>query len=79
MKKLIAMLLVIVMVAGMLAGCGAKNKVQLTILPTAYAEEDYAIAFAKDNTELQTKVNGALKELIADGTAAKIIDKYIGD
>ena len=51
----------------------------LSILPTAYTEEDYAIAFAKGNTELQTKVNGALKELIADGTAAKIIDKYIGD
>ena len=43
-----------------------------------YTEEDYAIAFAKGNTELQTKVNEALKELIADGTVAKIIDKYIG-
>ena len=51
----------------------------LSILPTAYTEEDYAIAFAKGNTELQTKVNQALKELIADGTTAKIIDKYIGD
>ena len=51
----------------------------LTILPTAYTEEDYAIAFAKENTELQTKVNNALKELIADGTTKKIIDKYIGD
>ena len=50
----------------------------LKILPTAYTEEDYAIAFAKGNTELQTKVNEALKELIADGTVAKIIDKYIG-
>ena len=77
MKKLIAMLLVIVMVAGMLAGCGAKNKVQLTILPTAYAEEDYATAFAKDNTELQTKVNDALNALIADGTAGSIVAKYI--
>ena len=48
----------------------------LKILETAYAEEDYAICFAKDS-ELTEKVNGALKELIADGTVQKIIDKYI--
>ncbi len=47
------------------------------ILDTEYANEDYAICFAKENTELQTKVNAALKELIADGTVQKIIDKYI--
>ncbi len=49
----------------------------LKILDTKYAEEDYAICFAKDNTELKDKVNGALKELIADGTVQKIVDKYI--
>lgn len=48
----------------------------LTILDTAYAEEDYAICFAKDS-ELKDKVNEALKELIADGTVQAIIDKYI--
>ena len=49
----------------------------LKILDTEYANEDYAICFAKDNTELQTKVNNALKELIDDGTVQKIVDKYI--
>ncbi|MBO4693195.1 MAG: amino acid ABC transporter substrate-binding protein [Clostridia bacterium] len=49
----------------------------LKILDTSYADEDYAIAFNKDNTELQTKVNEALKELIADGSVQKIVDKYI--
>lgn len=49
----------------------------LEILKTSYAEEDYAICFKKDNTELQTKVNDALKELIADGTVQKIVNKYI--
>lgn len=49
----------------------------LKILDTAYAQEDYAICFAKDNTELKGKVNAALKELIADGTVQKIVDKYI--
>ena len=49
----------------------------LMILDTKYAEEDYAIAIALDNTELLGKVNGALQELIADGTVAAIIQKYI--
>ena len=48
----------------------------LTILETAYAEEEYAICFAKDS-ELKDLVNGALEELIADGTVQAIIDKYI--
>ena len=49
----------------------------LEILDTEYAVEDYAICFAKDNTELQTKVDAALKDLIADGSVQTVIDKYI--
>jgi len=49
----------------------------LKILDGAYTEEDYAICVAKDNTELLEKINKALKELIADGTVAGIIEKYI--
>ena len=51
----------------------------LEILDTEYVVEDYAICFAKDNTELRDKVNAALKELIADGTIQGILDKYITD
>ena len=49
----------------------------LKILETAWAVEDYAIAFNKGNTALVEAVNGALKELTEDGTVQKIIDKYI--
>lgn len=49
----------------------------LKILDTTYVEEDYAICFSKENAELKDKVNNALKELIADGTVQKILDKYI--
>lgn len=49
----------------------------LKILETEYATEEYAIAFAKNNTELLEKVDGALQELIADGTVQQIVDKYI--
>ena len=48
----------------------------LVILDTEYAIEDYAMCFAKDS-ELTAQVNGALEELIADGTVQAIIDKYI--
>jgi polar amino acid transport system substrate-binding protein len=49
----------------------------LKILDTEYVTEDYAIGFAKGNTELVEAVNKALAELIADGTVQKIINKYI--
>ena len=59
----------------------AKNFVKanegLSILNGDWVKEHYAIAIAKENTELLEKVNGALKELIADGTVKAIIDKYI--
>ena len=50
----------------------------LSILDTEYAVEDYAAAISKDNTALLEAVNGALKELIADGTVQSILDKDIG-
>ena len=49
----------------------------LKILDTAYAEEQYAIAVSKENTELLEKINKALKELTEDGTIQKVVDKYI--
>ncbi len=75
MKKLAALLLALAMVLS-LAACGQK-KVQLEILSTEYAVEDYAIAIAKENEELLSEVNEALAAITADGTAQKIVDKYI--
>ena len=49
----------------------------LKILDTEYAVEEYAICVSKENTELLEKINGALKDLTADGTVDKIVDKYI--
>lgn len=49
----------------------------LTILDTEYANEDYAIGFAKGNTALLEAVNAALAELQASGDIQTIIDKYI--
>ena len=54
-----------------------KNNAGLEILDTEYANEDYAIGVNKGNTELLDAINGALEELIADGTVQSIVDKYI--
>ena len=59
----------------------AKNYVAanegLKILDTAYANENYAAAISKENTELLEQVNAAMQELKDDGTLQSIIDKYI--
>ena len=49
----------------------------LKILPTVYAEEEYGFELNYDNEELYNEVNGALEELLKDGTVQKIVDKYI--
>ena len=49
----------------------------LKILPTVYAEEEYGFELSYDNEELYNEVNGALEELLKDGTVQKIVDKYI--
>ena len=54
----------------------ANNK-GLKILETAYADEDYAIAIKKGNTQLRDAVDQAIQELTADGTIDTIIKKYI--
>lgn len=49
----------------------------LKLLDTAYAEEEYAIAVKKGNTELLDQINGALAELKESGKLDEIVAKYI--
>ena len=92
MKKFITLLLAVLMVAS-LAACGSKEPapaadgsaeseaaasgVQLKILDSEYVTEDYAIAVAKENTDLLSNINTALTALIADGTVAQVVDYYV--
>ena len=56
----------------------ARNS-DLSILEEEFAVEEYAIAIAKENTELEGQINAALKELKEEGTLDKIIKAYISD
>lgn len=49
----------------------------LTILSGEWVAEDYCIAVAEGNTQLQEAVQKALDELIADGTVDSIINSHI--
>ena len=49
----------------------------LKILDEEFTIEDYAIAIAKDNTELLESVNSSLANLKSSGRLQEIIDKYI--
>ena len=55
----------------------AANPDELTTLDTAFAEESYAIAVSKDNSDLTEQLNGAIAELKENGTLDAILDKYI--
>ena len=54
----------------------AQNK-GLKILPTVYAEEEYGFEMSYDDEALYNEVNGALEELLKDGTVEKIVGTYI--
>lgn len=46
------------------------------ILDTVLSAEQYAVGFAKDNTELRDKVQNTLDEMREDGTFAEIAEKW---
>lgn len=46
------------------------------ILDTVLSAEQYAVGFAKDNTELRDKVQKTLDEMREDGTFAKIAEEW---
>ena len=48
------------------------------ILSEGLAPEQYGIAFKKSNTALRDKVQKTLEEMAADGTVAKISEKWFG-
>ena len=51
----------------------------LTTLEEQLADEEYGIAFKMGNQELADAVLGALDELVQDGTAAEISQKWFGE
>lgn len=55
-----------------------KSGKDFVVLDETISAEKYGIGFKKGNTELRDKVQGVLKEMAADGTAAQISEKWFG-
>ena len=49
-----------------------------TVLDDSFAEEEYGIGFKKGNEELREAVQKVFDEMIEDGTAAEISEKWFG-
>lgn len=49
------------------------------VLEDSFGEEEYAIGFRKEDTELQEQINEALTELMDDGTYDDIYGKWFAD
>ena len=56
----------------------AEEADQWRVLEENLGEEEYAIGFRKDDTELTAAVNDTLKEMVADGSFAEISEKWFG-
>ena len=54
----------------------AQRNADMVILDEPVSSETYGIGFKKGNTELRDKVNDTLKEMAADGTLARISEKW---
>lgn len=55
----------------------AADMENIEILDTEMLEEEYAIAVAMDNPELQKRIDEILNDMRTDGSLQAIIDKYI--
>ena len=76
MKKTLALVLALVMVACTLVACGAKQSKVKVFEEYELTAEKYAFAVAKENTALKDAANALLAELKANGELDKIINSF---
>ena len=82
MKKFIAILSVVVILASLCCACGKKgddSAEKVKVIDIALSEEEYAFCVNKEDPELLTKVNEYLTKIKGDGTFDKICNNYFGD
>ncbi len=77
MKKKIAGILVVLMAAMTLAGCGGKRTVR--VIDIELTNEEYAFGVDKTQPELLASVNEFTKEMKENGTFDEICDHYFGE
>lgn len=82
MKKILAMLLASVMAMSLMVGCETKKEsgklYDFVTVEESLADELYGISVKKGNDVLRDEIQNALNEAIADGSAAKVAEKWFG-
>ncbi|MEG0377879.1 MAG: amino acid ABC transporter substrate-binding protein, partial [Eubacterium sp.] len=57
----------------------SSEKADYVVLDESLSPELYGVGVKKGNTEMRDKIQKALDEMVADGTAAKISEKWFGE
>ena len=78
MRRLTAVFLMAALMLGVLAGCGGKAEDNYIVLDENFGAEQYGVGFRNEDIALGTRVYELLDEMIADGKAAEISDKWFG-
>ena len=78
MKKVVALLTAVLLMATMLCACGTSGP-KVKVIDIALSEEAYAFCVNKEDTDLLAQVNAYLAQIKGDGTFDDICDKYFGD
>ena len=81
MKKLISILSVVVILAGLCCACGGNDAdaAKVKVIDIALSEESYAFCVNKEDATLLGKVNEYLAKIKGDGTFDAICNNYFGD
>ncbi|MGI5894979.1 MAG: transporter substrate-binding domain-containing protein [Candidatus Merdivicinus sp.] len=77
-KRFIAAILAAAISTAALASCGEKNEDTYKVLEEDLGSEVYAIGFRPDDVALAKEVQKILDEMVEDGTAAEISEKWFG-
>lgn len=77
MKKIIALVMALALIACCFAGCG--SKITTKVIDINLTEEDYAFGVDKSQPELLSQVNAFIKEIKENGKFDEICNKYFGD
>ncbi len=79
-KKLLAVILCVITVAGVFAACSGGSKAEkVKVVDIELTSEEYAFAVDKNQADLFEKVNTVVKEIKENGKLDEICNHYFGD
>ncbi|MBE6870427.1 MAG: transporter substrate-binding domain-containing protein [Ruminococcaceae bacterium] len=78
MKKILSLVLAMLLIAVMFAGCSGQTAREYKVLDETLADEQYGIGFRKADCSLRDEVQRILCEMKADGTLASISNTWFG-